>query len=164
MRKLIAATVLELNLLRHERSLLALVPLSILISFLALPFSITTPGASHSAVFAGSSARGLLLFLLGVIVFYIGETMHRDREIRVEPVLWSTPASNNVLLLSKFFAVLLVSLALLVLAGFTAMLTQFLRGQTPIEISNVPHYLHSDSGSQSGLHGGCQHCAEYLAA
>ena len=135
LRKLIAATVLELNLLRHERSLMALVPLAILISFLALPFSITIPGASHSAVFAGSSARGLLLFSLGVIVFYIGETMHRDREIRVEPVLWSTPALNNILLLSKFVSVLLVSLMLLVLAGLTAMLTQFLRGQTPIEVS-----------------------------
>lgn len=135
LRKLVAATTLELNLLRHERSLMALVPLSIFISFLALPFSITSPGASHSAVFAGSSARGLLLFLLGVIVFYIGEAMHRDREIRVEPVLWSTPASNYVLLLSRFVSVLLVAAMLLVLAGLTAMLTQFLRGQTPIEIS-----------------------------
>ena len=135
LRKLVAATTLELNLLRHERSLMALVPLSIFISFLALPFSITNPGASHSAVFAGSSARGLLLFLLGVIVFYIGEAMHRDREIRVEPVLWSTPASNYVLLLSRFLSVLLVAAMLLVLAGLTAMLTQFLRGQTPIEIS-----------------------------
>lgn len=135
LRKLVAATTLELNLLRHERGLMALVPLSMFISFLTLPFSITSPGASHSAVFAGSSARGLLLFLLGVIVFYIGEAMHRDREIRVEPVLWSTPASNYVLLLSRFVSVLLVAAMLLVLAGLTAMLTQFLRGQTPIEIS-----------------------------
>ena len=135
LRKLIAATALELNLLRHERSLLALVPLSILISFLALPFSIVAPGASPSAAFAGSSVRGLLLFLSGVIVFYLGEAMHRDRELRVEPVIWSTPASNCVFLLSKFFAVLFVSLVLLVLAALVAMLTQFLRGQTPIEIS-----------------------------
>lgn len=135
LRKLIGATMLELNLLRHERSLMALIPLSIFISFLALPFSVGDPGASQSAVFAGSSVRGLLLFLSGVIVFYIGEAMHRDREIRVEPVLWSTPASNSVFLLSKFFGVLFVALALLVLAAITAMLTQFLRGQTPIEIS-----------------------------
>lgn len=134
LRKLIGATVLELNLLRHEKSPMALVPLSILISFLALPFSVADSGG-HSAVFAGNSVRGLVLFLSGVIVFYIGEAMHRDREIRIEPVLWSTPASNSVLLLSKFFGVLFVSLALLVLAAITAMLTQFLRGQTPIEIS-----------------------------
>ncbi|MFZ0749393.1 MAG: hypothetical protein WAM70_08555, partial [Pyrinomonadaceae bacterium] len=135
LRKLLGATVLELNLLRHERSLMALVPLSIFISFLALPFSVGGQSAPPSAAFAGSSARGLLLFLLGVIVFYIGEAMHRDREIRVEPVLWSTPASNNVLLLPKFVAVLLVAAMLLVLPGLTAMLTQFLRGQTPIEVS-----------------------------
>ena len=135
LRKLTSATALELNLLRHERSLIALVPLSILISFLALPFSIVVPGASYSAAFAGSSARGLLLFMSGAIVFYLGEAMHRDRELRIQPVLWSTPASNSVLLLSKFLAVLFVSIGLLVLAAFTAMLTQFLRGQTPIEIS-----------------------------
>jgi ABC-type transport system involved in multi-copper enzyme maturation permease subunit len=133
--KLFAATMLELNLLRHERSLMVLLPLSILISFLALPFSPGVPGASYSAVFAASSVKGLLLFLMGVVVFYIGEAMHRDREVRVEPVLWSTPAPNNVLLLSKFFAVLLVSVLLLVLAALTAMLTQLFRGQTPIEIS-----------------------------
>lgn len=135
LRKIIGAAVLELKLLRHERSLMALVPLSILISFLALPFSIVVPGASPSAAFAGSSVRGLLLFLSGVIVFYLGEAMHRDREIRIEPVLWSTPASNSVFLLSKFFAVLFVALVLLVLAAFTAILTQFLRGQSPIEVS-----------------------------
>ncbi|HYJ86062.1 MAG TPA: ABC-2 transporter permease, partial [Pyrinomonadaceae bacterium] len=72
---------------------------------------------------------------LGVTLFYMGEAMHRDREVRVEPVLWSVPASNSVLLLSKFLSTLLLTLLLLVLVGLTAILTQLLRGQTPIEIS-----------------------------
>ncbi len=135
LRKLVAATLLELRLLRSERSLIVLIPLAVLLSFLALPFSTDVSGVSYSAAFATSTAKGLLLFLLGVIAFYIGEAMHRDREVRIEPVLWSAPAPNNVLLLSKFLATLLLSLFLLLLVGLTAMLTQFLREQTPVEIS-----------------------------
>ena len=135
LRKLVAATMVELTLLRHERSLIVLLPLTLLIAFLSLPFSISTAAdISTSAMFAGSSVRGLTLFLLGMIVFYVGEAMHRDREVRIDSALWATPTHNNVLLLSKFFAVLLVSVLLMTLAGVTAMLTQFVRGQTPIDV------------------------------
>lgn len=134
LRKLFAATVIEIQLLRSERSLVVLMPLALLLSFLALPFSGNVSGVSRSAAFAGSTARGLLLFLLGVIVFYIGEAMHRDREVRVEPILWSKPMPNTVLLFPKFMATFLLSLFLLILIGITAMLTQVFRGQTPIEI------------------------------
>ena len=134
LRKLVAATALELRLLRTERSLVVIIPLAMLLSFLSLPFSAGVSDVSYSASFASHTANGLLLFLLGVIVFYTGEAMHRDREVRVEPVLWSVPAPNNVLLLSKFLSTLLLVLFLLVLVGLTAMLTQLLRGQTPVEI------------------------------
>ena len=110
------------------------IPLAVLLSFLSLPFAAAVSDVSYSASFASHSANGVLLFLLGVIVFYTGEAMHRDREVRVEPVLWSVPAPNNVLLLSKFLSTLLLALFLLVLVGLTAMLTQLLRGQTPVEI------------------------------
>jgi ABC-type transport system involved in multi-copper enzyme maturation permease subunit len=135
LRKLVAATALELCLLRSERSLVVLIPLAVLLSFLSLPFSVAISDVSHSFAFASSSAQGSLLFLLGVIVFYAGEAMHRDREVKVEPVLWSTPAPNNVFLISKFLATLLLAFFLLLLIGLTAMLTQFLRGQTPIDMS-----------------------------
>jgi len=135
LRKLFAATALELRLLRSERSLVVLIPLAVLLSFLSLPFSAGFSEVSYSAGFASSTANGLLLFLMGVIVFYIGEAMYRDREVRVEPVLWSAPAPNNVFVLSKFLATLLLSLFLLLLVGLTAMLTQLLRRQTPVEIS-----------------------------
>jgi ABC-2 type transport system permease protein len=60
--------------------------------------------------------------------------MHRDREVRVEALLFSLPIPNNVLLLSKFLSTLLLVLFLLVLVGLTAMLTQLLRGHAPIEV------------------------------
>ena len=135
LRKLVAATGLELRLLRTERSLVVTIPLAILLSFLSLPFSAAVSDVSYSASFASHSTNGLLLFLLGVIVFYTGEAMHRDREVRVEPLLFSLPVPNNVMLLSKFLSTLWLVLFLLVLVGLTAMLTQLLRGHAPIEIS-----------------------------
>jgi len=135
LRKLVAVTVLELRLLRTEKSLIVIIPLTVVLSFLSLPFSARVSDLSYSASFASATANGLLLFLLGVIVFYTGEAMHRDREVRVESVLWSVPAPNNILLLSKFLSTLVLALFLLVLVGLTAMLTQLLRGHAPVEIS-----------------------------
>jgi ABC-type transport system involved in multi-copper enzyme maturation permease subunit len=135
LRKLAAATVVEWRLLRAEKSLLVLLPLSALISFLSLPFSVATSEVSSSAGFAGSSARGTLIFLLGVIVFYAGEALHRDREARVEPGLWSTPAPNSVFLISKFLSAVLTAMGMLLLIGLTAMLAQALRRQLPFEFS-----------------------------
>jgi ABC-type transport system involved in multi-copper enzyme maturation permease subunit len=106
-----------------------------LVAFLALPFSAGSPALTPSVEFASSTAQGLLLFLLGIIVFYAGEAIHRDREGKVEPILWSMPVRNSVLLVSKFLATFVLACALLPLIGLTAILTQLVRGQTPIEVS-----------------------------
>ncbi|HVQ39044.1 MAG TPA: hypothetical protein VMS31_16015, partial [Pyrinomonadaceae bacterium] len=135
LRKLAAATTLELSLLRGERSLIVIIPLAVLLAFLSLPFSAKVSDVSASASFASHTATGVLLFLLGVIVFFLGESMHRDRELRVDAVVWSVPAPNSVLLLSKVASTLLLALVLVVIVGLTAMLAQLLRGQYPLEIS-----------------------------
>lgn len=75
-----------------------------------------------------------MLFLLGIPVFYTGEAMHRDREVRIEPVLWATPAPNNVLLLSKFLATLLLTCGLIFAVGIAALAIQVLRNHTPIDL------------------------------
>lgn len=134
LNKLIAALGVEFRLLRSERSLVVILPLAMLLSFLSLPFQAAFSGETYSAAFASRTASGLLVFLLGVIVFYTGEAMHRDREVRIEPVLWSMPAPNSVLLLSKFLLTISLTLVLIVLVGLTAIATQLLRGHTPVEI------------------------------
>lgn len=133
--KLIAALRIEFRLLRTERGLVVIMPLAVLLSFLTLPFQAAFSGVTYSAAYASNTASGLLVFLLGVIVFYTGEAMHRDRELRIEPVLWSMPAPNSVLLLSKFLTTVLLALALIVLASLTAMATQLFRGHGPFEVS-----------------------------
>ncbi|MGZ8842054.1 MAG: ABC transporter permease [Pyrinomonadaceae bacterium] len=133
--KLAAALGVEFRLLLSERSLVVIMPLAIFLSILEVAFYNIPPDVSHSAAYATNTAKLLLLFLIGITVFYTGEAMHRDREVRIEPVIWAAPAPNSVLLLSKFLTTLLLTLSLLILVGLAASLIQLFRGHTPVEIS-----------------------------
>src|SRR4030095_1409881 len=104
----------EFRLLRAERSLVVMMPLAIFLSVLEVAFYNIRPDFSQSAAYATNTAKLLLLFLIGIAVFYTGEALHRDRELRIEPVVWSTPAPNSVLLLSKCLATVALTLSLLV--------------------------------------------------
>jgi ABC-2 type transport system permease protein len=134
-KQLIAATGVELRLLFAERSLFVLLPLAVLASVLGLAYYAAAPDPTYSAAYAARTADSLLLFLIAIAIFYTGEAMHRDRELRVEPVLWSFPTPNPVLLLSKFAATLLLSISLCALACLAAISVQTLRGHTPVELS-----------------------------
>jgi len=133
--KIIAALDVEFRLLRAERSLLVLSALAILLSFLSVPFTRIPVEISYSVTSATNTANSLLLFLACVIVFYTGEVMHRDREVKIEPVVWSAPASNSVLLLSKWLAMTLIALSLVAVGNLTTIVTQLLRGLTPLDLS-----------------------------
>ena len=130
-----AALGVELRLLYAERSTIVLVPIATLLCVAALALYEVAPVGSYSNAYAGSTAESLLLFLAVIAVFYTGEAMHRDRELRIEPVLWSAPAPNFVLLLSKFAATLLLSLALCAAVALAAIVLQIYKGHTPIEIT-----------------------------
>jgi ABC-type transport system involved in multi-copper enzyme maturation permease subunit len=132
--KLVAALDVDFRLLRAERSLIVLVPLAILISIFDLAFYRVVPEISYSATYATGTANALLLFLIGMIVFYTGEAIHRDRELRIAPVLWATPVSNSVLLLSKWLATVLLTLAVVAMGGLTAIGVQLLRAHTPVDV------------------------------
>jgi len=133
--KIVAAIGVEFRLLRAERGLIVLLPLAIVLSFLSVPFSRIAPEFSYSVMAASGTANMLLLFLACAIVFYMGEAIHRERELRIEPVVWSTPAPNSVFLLSKFLAMTLLALLLVVVGGLTTIVVQLVRGYTPIELS-----------------------------
>jgi ABC-type transport system involved in multi-copper enzyme maturation permease subunit len=133
--KILAAIGLEFRLLRAERGLVVLVPLAIILSFFSVPFSQIATEVSYSVTSATNTANMLLLFLACVMVFYTGEIMHRDREVKIEQVVWSTPAPNSVLLLSKWLAMTLLALSLVVVGGLTTIAAQLFRGLTPIHFS-----------------------------
>ena len=133
-KKLSAAVGVEFRLLQAERSLVVLLPLTILLSVLEVAFYDVSAGAAHSIAYATNTTKLLLPFLCVITVFFIGEAMHRDHETMIEPVLWSTPATNSVFLLSKFLTTILLALFLLAMVAFTAIAIQLLRGHQPIEV------------------------------
>ena len=135
LRQLFAALAVEFRLLLSERSLIVIMPLATFLSILEVAFYNIPADVSHSAAYATNTAKLLLLFLLGMTVFYTGEAMHRDREVRIEPVLWAAPAPNNVFLLSKFLSTVSLTLSLMVVVGLAAISIQLLRGHTPVDFS-----------------------------
>ena len=132
--KLVAAIAIEFRLLRAERSLVVVAPLAIFLCLLEVAFYNIHADVSLSAAYASNTATSLLIFLIGMAVFYTGEAMHRDREIRIEPFLWTTPVSNSVLILSKFLSTLLLLWALIVSVGVAAVAIQIIRHHTPIDL------------------------------
>jgi ABC-type transport system involved in multi-copper enzyme maturation permease subunit len=124
---------IEFRLLRAERSLVVVAPLAIFLCLLEVAFYAIHADVSLSAAYASNTATSLLIFLIGMAVFYTGEAMHRDREIRIEPFLWTTPVANNVLILSKFLSTLLLLFALIVSVGVAAVAIQIIRQHTPID-------------------------------
>jgi ABC-2 type transport system permease protein len=133
--RIIGAIGVEFRLLRAERSLLLFLPVVIFFSFFSVPFSRIASEASYSVIAATNTTNSLLLCFACMIVFYMGEIMHRDREVKIEPVVWSTPAPNSVLLLSKCLAMTWLALSLAMLGGATAICAQMLRGYTPVDLS-----------------------------
>ncbi|HEY0097865.1 MAG TPA: hypothetical protein VGB76_02825 [Pyrinomonadaceae bacterium] len=133
--KLRAALGVEFRLLRAERSLVVIMPLAIFLSVLELAFYEVPPDISYTAAYASSTAKSLLLFLYGLTVFYTGEAIQRDREVRIEPLLWSAPAANYVSLVSKFLAPVVLGLSLLALSVLAAIALQIYKGHTPVEFS-----------------------------
>jgi ABC-type transport system involved in multi-copper enzyme maturation permease subunit len=135
LKKLIAALGVEFRLLRSERSLVVIMPLALFLSTLELAFWKVTPEVSYSGAYASNAARSMLIFLIGITIFYTGEAMHRDRDLRIEPILWSLPISNRILLLSKFLSVLMLGYLLMALVGLCSIALQIFKHETPIEIA-----------------------------
>ena len=132
--KLAAALGVEFRLLRAERSLIVVMPLAIFLSILEVAFYNVHADVSISAAYASNTATFLLIFLIGMAVFYTGEAMHRDRELRIESFLWTTPIHNSVLIMSKLLSTLLLLFGLVVSVGVAAVAIQLIRHHTPIDL------------------------------
>ncbi|HET6893135.1 MAG TPA: hypothetical protein VFH31_18670 [Pyrinomonadaceae bacterium] len=134
-RKLVAALAIEFRLLLSERSLVVIMPLAVILSLLDVSFWPVTPQPSYSAAYATHTARSIFIFLVGIPIFYLGEAMHRDRDLKMEPLLWSQPTPNSVLLLSKFLSTLLLMFGLICSVGLIAIVVQIAKSNGPLELS-----------------------------
>ena len=133
--KLIAALGVEFRLLHAERSLIVVMPLAIFFSILEVALYKIPSDVSRSVAYASNTAKLMSLFLIGIAVFYTGEALHRDREVKTEPVIWSTPVSNTALILSKCLPTIVLALSLMVVVGLIALVVQLVRGHTPVDVS-----------------------------
>ena len=134
-RKLSAALATEFRLLLAERSLVAIIPIAVLLSTMEVIFWPARGDGSYSAAYVTNIAGNSLLFMIGISIFYIGEALQRDRDLNIESLVWSQPISNFVLLFSKFLATLFLVCILLVSVGLIAVLTQTLKGNWPVELT-----------------------------
>ena len=73
------------------------------------------------------------LSLLIILVFYGAELVWRDREVRFQEILGSSPAPNWTFVLSKMIAAILVVVIFLLVTAFFAILWQVFNGYTNIE-------------------------------
>lgn len=125
-RQFAAALRAEFRLLRHERSLIVLAPLVVLLA------SVELGATGNSISYAVNSAQALLLLLSAILFFYAGEALHREQELRVEAILWSAPPPNGILLGAKFAALLALALGLILLVLIAALCLQAYRGLLPL--------------------------------
>jgi hypothetical protein len=77
----------------------------------------------------------MLLFLIGIRIFYGGEAVHRDNDLHVEGLLWSHPVPNYVILSAKFLSTLLLVFGLILAVGVIAIVLPFVKDNTPLELS-----------------------------
>jgi len=122
-------------LLLSERSLVVIIPLAVVLSTKEVIFWRVRGDGSYSAAYVSNIAQNLVLFMIGISIFYVVEALQRDRDLNIEPLVWSQPIPNFVLLFSKFLATLLVVFALLASVGLIAIMTQALKRNGPVELT-----------------------------
>jgi ABC-type transport system involved in multi-copper enzyme maturation permease subunit len=133
-----AALAVELRLIKEERGLIILLPIGLLLCVVTLIAFPPAAGSLQTAFYAFRISEMITLFLVAIAVLFIGESMHRDRELRIEPLLWSAPVPNAVLLLSKFVATFLIAIGFSVLVGISGIILQLRRGDSSFDVTAYP--------------------------
>jgi hypothetical protein len=86
-------------------------------------------------------AETFSLFFIIIITFYTGELVWRERNHKISQIADALPIKNNTLMLSKFFAMLLVLVVLNLMLMFTCISLQTIAGYTKYEIATALKYL-----------------------
>lgn len=124
---------IELRAIAAERSVVVLLPLAVVFCLVDAAY-LDAPGTLPSASYATSVAVPLLIACTAITIIYLGESMARERTLRIEPLVWAAPVSNAALLLAKLAATLVLALVVtsLVMAGGAGI--QVAHGHGPITL------------------------------
>ena len=77
---------------------------------------------------------GIGLFVIIFIIFYSGTTIWREREVKMDEMVGSTPSENSVLFFSKFTGLFLAVLMVYVVSAVSGIFTQLYFGVYQIDL------------------------------
>ena len=136
-RSLLEVTRIEFQELRKSPGLYLFGPLILL---QAIGYGVTdvgyldTPPLWTSGKLAVGMMNTLTLLLAFMLLFYMVESLERERSVRLAPIHHSTSTPSSAVLFGKAFANSLVGIVVVGLAFLGAVITQLIGGKTPIQL------------------------------
>jgi hypothetical protein len=95
-----------------------------------------TPSHPLTADIITNIISGFSLFLLIIAVFYGGELVWRERDVKISEIIDSTPAANWIITIPKVFAILVVLLLINLVAMATGLIFQLIKGAADFGIAS----------------------------
>jgi hypothetical protein len=136
-RSLLEVTRIEFLELRKSPGLYLFAPLILL---QAIGYGVTdvgyldTPPLWTSGKLAVGMMNTLTLLLAFMLLFYMVESLERERSVRLSQIHSSTSTSTSAVIFGKAFANSLVGVVIIALAFLGSAITQLIGGKTPIQI------------------------------
>jgi ABC-2 type transport system permease protein len=101
-------------------------------------------------------------FLLIFIIFYSGTSLWREREVKMDEMIGTTPATNSVLFFSKFLSLLLATGLVYALASFAGAMIQLYQGVSNIHAGQYLVFIFTGMARQVVLIGFCLAIQAYV--
>ena len=105
-------------------ALLGFAALNVWGAFIGVTSGFGTPVLPTTGALLRAISAAYLFFVLLIILYYAGELVHRERNFKVADVADSAPFPNVAMVLAKICSLWFIVTALLLFAGFAAILTQ----------------------------------------
>ncbi len=128
---------IELRELRGQAGLYLFVPLIMLQVFsdaMMAYGAFDMPLIITSGLFAARSMDTLTLTTCLLLLFYIVESIRREKNVKLDGIYHATPISNSVILFGKVMANSLVGVLIMLAIFLTGMIFIMFQGQAPFEI------------------------------
>lgn len=95
-----------------------------------------TPSYPVGADIITNIINGFSIFLLIIAVFYGGELVWRERDVKINEIIDSTPAANWVITIPKVLAILVILLSINAVAMGTGLIFQLIKGAADFGFAN----------------------------
>ena len=128
---------LEVRMVTRSPGFLVLLPLAIGFALINLLFSQTTFGTPSYPLTASvilTAGGSMALFSIIVAVFYGGELVWRERDVKIGEIIDATPVPAWTMFVPKILAIFVVLLAMALSAMFTGVLFQLAKGTTSLDL------------------------------